>query len=238
MRLGFATATGDRTGTKIDEADVPQPPAVSTTDIERVLPRFLGEIEQVPPMYSAKKIEGKKLYQHARAGNEIRREPVKVRITHLKLFDPSRIWPEQSRERLPGISNIGLNVVCSAGTYIRTLAEDIALAAGARAHLAELRRTRAGKFTIGEAVTLERLEQMDDPASAVLPMQMAVSHLPPFELREDRVAPTRNGMSTRLNVTNLANGEVVRMLASDGELVAIGVFDLEDGCVRPTMVLG
>ena len=116
-----------------------------------------GEIEQVPPMYSAKKIAGRKLYEHARRGEEIERQPVRVTISEFELLTQGE-W--ESNE--DGAVDLRARVVCSAGTYIRTLAEDLGKRLGIGAHLAELRRTRAGRFSIENAITLEALEERSD----------------------------------------------------------------------------
>jgi tRNA pseudouridine55 synthase len=116
--------------------------------LEAVFAQFRGEIEQTPPMYSAKKVAGKKLYEHARKGVEIAREPVKITIRKLEIVDPTQIDEP--------FSEVRIRVICSAGTYIRTLAEDIGRAVGVGAHLEELRRTRAGMFSIEDARNTRR----------------------------------------------------------------------------------
>ena len=138
-------------------------------------------------MYSAKKLEGKRLYELARNGIEIEREAIDVSINKLEILG----------EVSPGA--LRMCVACSAGTYIRTLAEDVGREVGVLAHLTQLRRTRAGQFKLKEASTLDELAGHDSPQELLLPVDLAVSHLPIFELREDRVAKTLNGMSTRCN---------------------------------------
>ncbi|HMS40560.1 MAG TPA: tRNA pseudouridine(55) synthase TruB, partial [Pyrinomonadaceae bacterium] len=151
VRLGFETDTGDKTGelriTNYELRDV------SSDEIEAVLPEFRGEIMQTPPMYSAKKVEGKKLYELARKGIEIERKAVKINIYALELID------EKATDQKSKTEDRTIRVVCSAGTYIRVLAEDIGRKLKIGAHLAELRRIRAGKFTLETALTLEELEQ-------------------------------------------------------------------------------
>jgi tRNA pseudouridine55 synthase len=237
IRLGFETDTGDRTGKKIDEEGIPHPFTLDTRTLVVSMIPFTGESEQVPPMYSAKKVEGKKLYEHARQGKTIERSPIKIQIDNLMLFDGSTKWPGPPHDLLAGTKDVGLRVVCSAGTYIRTLTEDIAKAAGNRAHLAELDRTRAGRFTTEMAVTLDHLEQMDDPASALLPMEEAVAHLPAFRLWQERVVPTRNGMSTKINDGSFKEGIEYQMLSPAGELVAIGEYSSKNNSIRPILVL-
>lgn len=230
VSFGFETDTGDRSGRKKEKVE--RRNAVMKNDVAAVLPQFLGRIEQVPPMYSAKKVDGQKLYELARKGETVERQAVTVYITKLEILsdlEPNALEPESW--------NLKLNVRCSAGTYIRTLAEDIARAAGSAAHLAELRRTAAGSFTIDQAITLGELQQLEEPTSALIPMEIAVSHLPKFTLREDRVAKTRNGMSTRTFDFECAEGEPVSMMTESGEIVAIGFYNKAEKVVQPKIVL-
>jgi tRNA pseudouridine55 synthase len=228
VRFGSETDTGDRTGTARSTAARP----VSIDNIESVLDRFRGEIEQIPPMYSAKKIDGKKLYESARKGLEIERKPSRVTIHLLDIIDVSDS-PDIPRETF----DLKLRVSCSAGTYMRTLAEDIARSAGTAAHLAELRRTKAGKFGIGTSISLEELGQMAEPAAAIVPMERAVEHLSKFTLSADRVSKTQNGLSTRVFDANFAENEAVQMLDETGRIVAIGFFDSVENVIQPKVVL-
>ncbi len=225
--FGYETDTGDRTGTPKPGSTMPRPDIiekVGSTEWDRVLASFLGESEQTPPMYSAKKVEGRKLYEHARRGETIERKPVTIKISDIALVEV--------------ISNeIRVRIACSAGTYIRTLAEDIGREIGIGAHLAELRRIRAGKFEIGQAVTLEQLAEIEEPASSLIPMEIAVSHLPELVLSDDRAEKTRNGLSTRVGENSIADGEQIRMKDGNGDLIAIGIYDPDENCVRPKVVL-
>lgn len=223
IRFGFETDTGDVTGSP--GSQVQSPKSVSAQQLDRILPRFRGEIEQVPPMYSAKKIDGKKLYEHARKGETVERKPNRVAISALEMLDA------------PAGDHLRVRVVCSAGTYIRTLAEDIGRALETGAHLTELRRTRAGAFSIDESITLDALAELDDPAGRLLPMQKAVEHLPAVTLSPERVEKTKNGMSTRVRDMSFDDGEHVRMLAEDGELIAIGRSSADEFSVKPRVVL-
>lgn len=229
MKFGFETDTGDRTGERRDAETPGRSDTVSTQEVEDALAGFRGEIEQMPPMYSAKKIDGKKLYEHARKGETIERKPIKVSIHDLELLESPD--PESPSD------TVRIRVACSAGTYIRTLAEDIGRKLGVGAHLTELRRTRAGKFAIGQSLTLEQLQAMSDPASAMIPMAEAIEHLPQFTVAEDRVDKTRNGLSTRVFDTGFQNGEMLRMLTESGELIAIGRFDADENVIQPKVVL-
>jgi len=139
LRLGATSDTMDRTGVVTERKDCAP---VSREAFEAALEKFRGEIDQVPPMYSAKKVGGRKLYELAREGKEIERKPVRVTIHELSLADYA--WP---------IAKIRTRV--SSGTYIRALADDIGRALGCGAYLEELRRTRIGSFDVKDAVTKE-----------------------------------------------------------------------------------
>lgn len=228
-RFGFETDTGDATGSP--RPQVQSSKSLSIREIERVLPRFTGKIEQIPPMFSAKKIDGKKLYEHARKGETIERKAVTVTISNLEVTSELTEDPE------PGTWNLGLSVACSAGTYIRTLAEDIGRVIGTGAHLAELRRTRAGRFCISQSVTLDELGQHADPSSVLLSKEVAVEHLPSITLDATRIEKTRNGLSTRTHETKFADSQAVRMLDEKQSLIAIGFYDATEKFVRPKIVL-
>ena len=230
-RFGFETDTGDKTG--MQKAKSKRQNSVTKDDVLAVLPEFVGTIEQIPPMYSAKKIDGKKLYEHARKGKTVERKAVSVNIYELELLsEPPAVVGGLTRS----ITDIHIRVRCSAGTYIRTLAEDVGRKLGVGAHLAELRRTIAGKFTIGQSLTLEQLEQLEDPHSVLIRMEDAVSHLPSLVLTDDRIEKTKNGLST-LADTKFNDGEAVKMVDESGNLISIGFFDESENSVRPKVVL-
>ena len=169
MQLGVTTTTGDPEGEVLSTLDV----NVSRDDLLAVLPAFRGEIEQIPPMHSALKHQGRPLYEYARAGIEIERPPRKVTIRALELieFDPPRVV---------------FDVQCTAGTYIRTLAQDIGAALGCGAHLTALTRTAAGGFSLDRAHKLVALEALDgtERPSWLQPADCLVAHLPAQQLGE------------------------------------------------------
>ncbi|CAN5526968.1 tRNA pseudouridine(55) synthase TruB [soil metagenome] len=232
VRFGFETDTGDRTGQKRDGETVRHGDAVTRAEIEGVLSPFRGKIEQTPPMYSAKKIDGQKLYELARKGETVERKPVTVTINELEVIDDLK-----AEDLELGTWDFRLKVNCSAGTYIRTLAEDIGRKIGIGAHLAELHRTHAGKFSIDQSLTLEQLAELEQPASALIPMEQAVSHLQKIELTDERIAKTKNGLSTRILDREFADGEAIQVLDSSEQLVAIGFFDKSENVVQPKVVL-
>jgi tRNA pseudouridine55 synthase len=147
MKFGEATDTQDYTGTVVKRRHVP---AYAAEMLDCVVSEFLGEIQQIPPMYSAKRVQGQRLYELARAGNTVLRAPQNVTIYELDLLDLA----------LPFLR---FRVVCSKGTYIRTLAHDIGKMVGCGAHLTELTRTRIGDFPVEKAFSLESLAQLTKP---------------------------------------------------------------------------
>ncbi|MDY3990400.1 MAG: tRNA pseudouridine(55) synthase TruB [Lachnospiraceae bacterium] len=147
--------TGDITGKLIKNESV----VITEDDFRTACQQFVGDIDQIPPMYSAKKVNGKKLYEYAREGIEVEREPERIHIYSIELlgFD----FPHAQ-----------IRVHCSKGTYIRTLIEDISEAAGTVGTMESLRRTKNGDFSIEDAVTFEQLEAADDPWSLVKPVEV------------------------------------------------------------------
>jgi tRNA pseudouridine55 synthase len=230
IRFGFETDTGDRTGSP--SSDIQDPRSLSAEKVRSVLDNFRGEIMQTPPMFSAKKVDGKKLYEHARKGETIERKSILVTIHELEVIGEPR-----SADIEHSTSDLGLKVVCSAGTYIRTLAEEIGRKVGIGAHLAELRRTRAGKFTIDQSLTLEQLAEHGDPQQRLIAMKEAVSHLPNIVLPDDRIQKTQNGLSTRIIEAKFADGDAVQMHDAAGSLIAIGFYNRDENSVQPKVVL-
>jgi tRNA pseudouridine55 synthase len=241
LRFGFETDTGDRTGElRITNYELR---SFSDDEFENVVASFRGEIKQTPPMYSAKKVAGRKLYELARKGVEIEREPVKVMIYELETIEPKRTQrrlEEGAKDQELKSQDRSLRVVCSAGTYIRTLAEDIGRRFGTGAHLAELRRTRAGKFDLSQAVTLEELEAIvaaDKLPDYLISMNKAVAHLPPVILTEKEIEDTRNGKKLRIEADELADNQTVRMIDGAENLIAIGFYKAAEKSVQPKLVL-
>src|ERR1044072_266431 len=166
IRLGYATDTGDVTGKRLHDELKPPGKGWSRDEIETALESLRGYIDQVPPMFSAKKQGGKRLYELARRGEEVERKPVKVCIHQ---FEAIRLTGKPSgellKDNLDGTFDFEVRVACSAGTYVRTLAEDFGKRLQIGAHLAELRRTRVGDFGIHQAQTLEQVKlNLDEEA--------------------------------------------------------------------------
>ena len=169
LRLGTVTDTQDVTGTVLET----HPVTATRSDLESVLDRFRGEILQIPPMYSAIKKQGKKLYELARRGVEVEREPRPITIYELELL-------EQVSE-----TDFTLRVLCSKGTYVRTLCHDIGRALGCGGTLYSLRRTRSAGFGLDQAVTLEQVAETEDPASLLLPVDTCFARYPVLTLTEE-----------------------------------------------------
>ena len=217
LRLGVETDTGDAEGMVVTEAPV----AVDVADIERALLRFTGSIEQVPPMYSALKRDGKPLYEYARAGVEIERAPRQVRIHALDLVEAFG-------------DTIRIQVDCSKGTYIRTLAADVGRTLGCGAHLVALRRTRIGPFDVRQAVALAALEAagMDERTGFLEASDLLVLHLPQMNLDGERACVIRQGRVLDVGGDNVG---LVRLYDRDRFL---GLGELQpDGKLSPKRLI-
>jgi tRNA pseudouridine55 synthase len=207
-RLGETTTTGDAEGELVER----RPVLVDATKISRSLAQFVGEIEQIPPMYSALKHQGKRLYQLAREGKQVERKSRRVTIHHLALlsFSPDSLSFEAS---------------CSKGTYIRTLAEDIGAVLGCGAHLTALRRTTVDSFVEQDAVTLERLQlleqqdrhQLDD---LLLPVTRALTRFPELTLNTSSSLEISQGKRIQLCEFGLTG--LCRLMTDEGRFIGLG----------------
>jgi tRNA pseudouridine55 synthase len=239
IRLGYATDTGDITGKRIPypAADLHALGPWTREQIDAALASLRGDIDQVPPMYSAKKQAGRKLYELARRGEEVERKPVKVCI---HAFGPLRPADELLKDNLDGTFDFEVRVACSAGTYVRTLAEDFGKRLNVGAHLAELRRTRVGDLTIDQAQTLGQVKVSfaeEALGTILLSPDAALSHLPFLDLGADDVSRVRNGLDIRVEEAVWADGEWVRLRDQQGHLLAVGEFNAADRTVHPSVVI-
>lgn len=217
VRLGVTTTTGDAEG----EVIATLPVTVSNEGIARVVAGFCGEIEQVPPMYSALKRDGKALYEYARAGVTLEREARRVSIHAI------------AAGAIEG-QEFDLDVCCSKGTYIRTLAEDIGAQLGCGAHIVALRRTRIGPFDIADAVSLEQLELSEAVRSASLrPADLLASHLPAVPLAPDAAGSFLHGQSVAVP---LPPGAVECRVFADGRFLGLGRVS-PDGRLAPRRLI-
>jgi tRNA pseudouridine55 synthase len=222
IRFGFATDTGDLTGAPL------APPAATAHLNEALIESALAQLRerrtQIPPMYSAKKVGGVKLYEMARRGEEIERPPISIEIKKLSLVTP--LQDDECR----------VQVVCSSGTYIRTLAEDIGKQLGIGAHLTALRRTRAGRCELAQAITLEQLAQSAEAGrweESVMPMTLALD-LPALELDEREREMISHGRTIRYP-GQWATGQQVKLTQAQ-HLIAIAEYEAEAHVLRPRVV--
>lgn len=228
VRLGVETDTYDAEGETVSEHDV----TATTEDVRRALAAFEGEVEQVPPAYSALKVEGKRAYDLARRGETVALRPRKVQVYRVALlrYDPPLAEIE---------------VECGRGTYIRSLAHDLGAALGCGAHLAALRRTRIGPFTAESALNEERLREVlaDGSWRQVLqPTDAGLVSLPGLTVRAEAERDLRHGQAVRLDAATtgslppLTDGREARCYAEDGSLIGILRYDAATGAWRPRKI--
>jgi tRNA pseudouridine55 synthase len=205
VRFGVATSTLDAAGDIVDRT----PMELTRGQVEATAARFVGDLEQVPPMVSALKVGGRRLHELARAGEEVERAPRRVRIDSLEVvaFEPG---PYPSVELL---------VACSSGTYIRSLAADLGAALGGCAHLERLRRLAVGSFTLAEAHDLERISA-DSPGCLLTPLE-AMRDLERVEVDAEQARAVRHGAPFTAGVLVAAGGGPFAVVDPEGELLAV-----------------
>ncbi|MCE1253169.1 MAG: tRNA pseudouridine(55) synthase TruB [Anaerolineae bacterium] len=219
MQLGASTDTYDADGTVTSTAPV----EVSEEQFDDALQTFVGEIEQVPPPYSAVKVKGKKAYEMAREGEEVDLAPRKIKVYSLELLE----WAPPE---------VVIDVYCSSGTYVRSLAHDLGEKLGCGAHLVGLRRTKSGRFTLRDAVPLRKLRESFETGSwyqYLIPAAEALTDWPAIELSHEQVESVRHGHRVAVESTL---GEWVRGISEQGELVALMEFDSETSEYQPRKV--
>ena len=219
IRLGVSTETGDADGEVIAQVDAT---AITQTQVSDALETFVGEIEQIPSMYSALKHQGQPLYKLARQGIEVERAPRTVTIYSAELLQFAEAYIE-------------LRVHCSKGTYIRSLAEDLGAALGCGGHVSALRRLGAGPYAEAQAVTLEQVSEIGDPQemdALLLPVASAVSSWPSVRLHEDTAHYVRQGQPVQ--VAHAPTDGWVQIFESAEEDRFLGVGEvLTDGRIAP-----
>ncbi len=207
IRLGITTTTGDLEG----EVTARAPVAVGKGDVEKVLPRFTGEILQTPPMYSAIKHNGQPLYKLARAGKELARVPRRVVVSDLKMCG------------MEG-NEIEISLTCSKGTYVRVLAEDIGRSLGCGACLSRLRRTAVGDFSLSAgAVTFEQLEPLTlkDREALLLPADALVAALPRVDLDAGEAGRLKRGQQVEVGHAAVRPTGLARIYGPDHEFLGV-----------------
>ena len=223
FRLGVSTDTEDSTGKVLETSDTP----VSRELLESLLPRFRGEIMQVPPMYSAVSKDGKRLYELARKGIEVERDARPVTIFKLELIE----YHEETREGK-------LTVSCSKGTYIRTLIADLAKAAGSLGVMTALRRTKACGFTLADAITLDEAKALSEAGTLeekLRPVESLFAHLSAVTVSGAQATRFGNGGQLDLKripafrKQNPPDGEIVRVRGEKGEFLGLGQVQTEKG---------
>jgi tRNA pseudouridine55 synthase len=232
IALGCATDTGDRLGRPIARATSGEAPAIGRHAIERVLDEFRGTYLQQPPVYSAKKIGGRRSYALARAGSVP--ESVPKSVPKSVPLRPQSVTVHRLEVIAVEGNLVTLGLECSAGFYVRSLAHDLGERLGTGAHLAELRRTRSGDYTVNEAMPLEAAER--DPGAAaerLIPLSQMLRRLPVVELTADDARRARNGQ----DIAGQATGPV-RLIDPAGELVGIAEPTGVAGLLHPFVVLG
>ena len=205
LRLGVVTDTQDTSGTVLETNSV----CVTRAQLEAALRQFLGPIEQIPPMYSAIKINGQKLYELARRGQEVARRPRSITIHALELLEGEGTdWTVRVR--------------CSKGTYVRTLCHDLGRALGCGGCMSSLRRTRAGSFTLAQAVTMQQVLDFaagQDPQQLLMPVDAVFAAHPPLIVTLGQAAKLKNG--AQVKDWQFQPG-TYRVYAEDGEFLLLG----------------
>ena len=209
VQLGLTTTTGDQEGEVVSQKEV----VLKPSQLQETLQKFTGDITQIPPMFSALKFEGKPLYEYARQGIEIERKPRPVTIYDIKLNKIEE-------------SIVILEVICSKGTYIRTLAEDIGHALGCGAHLKGLERTQTGNFQLPDALTIEALEAMSMASreKTLLPVDALLEGLSSIELTVTETEAIKKGQAIDFISEN---DNELRLYGASGQFLGVGQPDLQ-----------
>ena len=230
VQLGVMTDTGDAEGEVILTKPVPE---YSMASLKACLQQFVGEIDQVPPMYSALKHQGKKLYELAREGITIERKARRISIFELNLLE--NVQTEAGA--LGGSDQLVLDVLCSKGTYIRSLAEDIGHALGTCGTVKVLRRLEAGQFSIEQAKTIEQLTEMDEQTlfDSLIAVDKPLEFLPAVQLSEDEAVAIHYGQAITYpyssDIDRIISQGAIRMYHAD-VFLGLGEMGL-DGKIAP-----
>lgn len=220
LRLGASTDTYDADGTVTSSRPVEH---ITEAQFEEALKGFVGEIEQIPPPYSAVKVKGRKAYEMAREGEEVDLAPRMINVYGLELLE----WAPPEAV---------IDVYCSSGTYVRSLAHDLGEKLGCGAHLVGLRRTRSGRFTLRDAVPLRKLRDAFETGTwyqYLIPAAEALSDWPALELSEEQVDLVRHGHRI---TADAMEAKLARAVSLDGELVALLEYLPESGQWQPKKV--
>jgi tRNA pseudouridine55 synthase len=220
IRLGSTTDTYDSEGTITSSSEVGD---IDEEEFDEILQKFVGEMEQVPPPYSAVKVKGRKAYEMARKGEEVELEPRTINVYSLEVLE----WAPPEAV---------VDVYCSSGTYVRSLAHDLGKELGTGAHLVGLRRTKSGRFTLRDAVPLRRLQESFDQGDwykYLIPAAEALSDWPMVELDPDEVELVRHGHRVKAEQDDVG---WARGVSQQGDLVALLEADEETNEWQPRKV--
>lgn len=229
VRLGIATDTEDLTGEVIERQD---PVQVSEEKVVSVIQSFVGTIEQVPPMYSAIKVDGKRLYELAREGKVVERKSRQVTIHEIEILHIAFDGPEPE---------IRFRVLCSKGTYIRTLCVDIGKALGVPATMASLERTMSANLTRSHCLTLEQIAAYAEQQTLqehLVPMDVSVSHLPAHSIAAEKAHQAIQGqkISGRAVSPYVDDPGCIRLYSPEGQFYGIFERKPEESFIRPVKV--
>ncbi|HVF91865.1 MAG TPA: tRNA pseudouridine(55) synthase TruB [Blastocatellia bacterium] len=243
VRLGYATDTQDLTGERITPLATSN--GLGWEEVRRALAEFSGPQMQTPPMFSAKKVAGERLYKAAREGREVEREPAAITVYSIEALEPEGLLPDYNED---GTRDFKIRVRCSSGTYIRTLAHDIGARLGVGAHLAALRRTAVGRFDLSSAVTLDDLEAAGKQGTIerlLIGMAEVPAHLPRLVLSSREMDDALHGRAIHLSAGAFEQARAgfagvindVRLCDKSGRLLGMGEYDEAVGTVKPRVVL-
>ncbi|WP_211146977.1 tRNA pseudouridine(55) synthase TruB [Paenibacillus dokdonensis] len=229
LRLGLATDTEDLTGNIIEQTDQV---SVTPAEVGKVLETFLGTISQVPPMYSAVKVDGKRLYELAREGKTVERKSREVTIYEIEMKDYEWNGP---------FLDVSFRALCSKGTYIRTLCVDIGRALGLPATMVKLTRTMSAGISTSECLTLEEIErfmQAGELQEHLIKVDHAIRHLPAHTVSDDKSAAAMQGqrLSSRAVAPEVTTEGSIRLYNSDGLFLGIFEKQEETGAIAPVKV--
>ncbi|MDR0817290.1 MAG: tRNA pseudouridine(55) synthase TruB [Clostridiales Family XIII bacterium] len=230
MQLGIATDTQDITGTVISDILLPESQPVTVGRITDVLMSFAGAQKQLPPMYSAIKYKGRKLYEYARSGEELPDEALKLRDVYISSITVNSIDLQEN--------TVAFTVASSRGTYVRTICHDAGIMLGVGAAMKSLRRVKSGAFTIDRCHSTEALEEMRDELP-LIPMDEAIPFLPVTELSAEAARLFQNGIKTDMKADTEADIEAeedgMRRIYAGGSFIGIG--KAENGLLKPYKVI-
>jgi len=218
--LGIKTSTGDKEGEIIESSSV-----VISNDsrsIDQLLQSFIGKHEQIPPMYSALKHKGQRLYKLALQGVNVPRKARSIQINSIKLLSSNE-------------NHLELIIECSKGTYIRTLAEDIANVLGTIGHIDELRRLDINCFDISKMHTFEKIMNSSTIDQYLLPIDAPLKHLMKVDVSKSESMMFINGLSISVNAMSIKGSDYIRIYNDETKFLGLGIYS--DGCIRPKIVL-